>query len=598
MLTIFSILQKYIAGVMSISMALTTSLTGTVGDYAGLQKKAWETNPSKTETTINLSVDLAAIEEQFDADFNLEEIPEIPGLLSDGKLNFSAELYTFSDVENMKFALSFTENLDDGYAIYLDSQGVAVAPGIVETVIDVLPAVDKEFEDVNSVYDEYFADNGMYFTWESIFGTDEIFDEESAEVENIVGMVISDVVEIMTKEENIKLYTELMKPVLEPVGKYYSEKTVDGVKVYTCKMNGIEMLTYLSEMYDVMYSEEMANNLFDYIIALVDDVDYRKYLQLLANETGLELPAEMTNEVIAAMIKTEIETFRAEFIETMVQFSDFGMTDMLKVIITGKDETGEYAELLEILPDILPVIKNSYAESTISEKDDAVTESSKIVISNGEKELASLSVDVKTEKYTGEIANSADVVPFDKTVDFEEIDNKLGYKDAVEKGVQSVEISWNSYMYPDENELHINYPYFYVTYNTKMLDSIISNPAFEAMDEEYKQAIIQVYENEYEFKYCGTTAHLIDNSVYLPLRRIMENAGYEVSWDGEARKAYVTVDGEKIEMTGVIVNDRTFVKIRDFEKLGATVDYSEDFYYEEAYNDFDKECYVTITFAK
>jgi len=78
----------------------------------------------------------------------------------------------------------------------------------------------------------------------------------------------------------------------------------------------------------------------------------------------------------------------------------------------------------------------------------------------------------------------------------------------------------------------------------------------------------------------------------------MENCGYEVSWDGEARKAYVTVDGKKIEMTGVIVNDRTYVKIRDFEKLGATVDYKEEMITENAYNDFYKNCHVTITFAE
>ena len=597
MQTIFSILQQYIAGVMSISMALTTSLTGTVGDYAELQKKAWETTPSKTETAINLTVDLAAIEEQLDADFSLEELPEIPGLISDGKLEFSAQLYTYSDPENMKYALSFTDDLSDGYAVYFDSQGIAVTSGVVETIIDVLPTVESEFEDINSVYDEYFADNGMYFTWEAFFGTE--FDEESAETADIVGMVISDAVEIMTKEENVELYTELVAPILEPVGKYYSEKTVDGVKVYTCKMNGLEMLTYLSEMYDVMYSEEMANNLFDYIIALVDDIDYRKYLQLVANETGSELPAEMTNEFLAAMIKMEIEVLREDFVNAMVQAADFSMTDMFKVIITGKDESGEYSELIEDLPYILPIIKNSYAESTISEKDDAVTESSKIVIGNGEKELASLDVTVKTEKYTGNIANSADVVPFDETVDFEEIDNKLGYKDAVEKGVNSIDISWNSVMTPEDGELDIYSYGFQVNYNSKVIDSIKNSPEFKALDEETQADILAMYdENEYEYKYSSSNIELIDNSVYLPLRRIMENAGYEVSWDAEARKAYVTVNGEKIEMTGVIVNDRTFVKIRDFEKLGATVDYSEDFYYEAAYNDFDKECYVTITFAK
>ena len=95
-----------------------------------------------------------------------------------------------------------------------------------------------------------------------------------------------------------------------------------------------------------------------------------------------------------------------------------------------------------------------------------------------------------------------------------------------------------------------------------------------------------------------SSAELIDNSVYLPLRQLMENAGYEVSWDGEARKAYVTVDGQKIEMTGTIVNNKTYVKVRDFEKLGATVKYEETIHSSNAYNDFSKSCYATIIFKK
>ena len=99
-----------------------------------------------------------------------------------------------------------------------------------------------------------------------------------------------------------------------------------------------------------------------------------------------------------------------------------------------------------------------------------------------------------------------------------------------------------------------------------------------------------------EYNTLDTSAKLIDNSVYLPLRRLMENAGYEVSWDAEARKAYVTVDGNKIEMTGTIVDNKTYVKVRDFEKLGAKVDYEETIYYADAWNDFSKSCYATITF--
>ena len=66
-----------------------------------------------------------------------------------------------------------------------------------------------------------------------------------------------------------------------------------------------------------------------------------------------------------------------------------------------------------------------------------------------------------------------------------------------------------------------------------------------------------------------------EQRVYLPLRQVLETAGFGVEWDQATSKAYAIVNGQKVEMTGTIYNDRTFVKIRDFEKIGATVEYIE-----------------------
>ncbi|WP_326908653.1 copper amine oxidase N-terminal domain-containing protein [Sedimentibacter sp. MB31-C6] len=68
----------------------------------------------------------------------------------------------------------------------------------------------------------------------------------------------------------------------------------------------------------------------------------------------------------------------------------------------------------------------------------------------------------------------------------------------------------------------------------------------------------------------------IDNSIYLPLRFISESFGEEVDWDNENKKAYIIRDEEKIEMTGVIIDSNTMVKVRDFEKLGYKVDYIQE----------------------
>lgn len=68
---------------------------------------------------------------------------------------------------------------------------------------------------------------------------------------------------------------------------------------------------------------------------------------------------------------------------------------------------------------------------------------------------------------------------------------------------------------------------------------------------------------------------LIEDRVYLPLRYIGENFGEEVQWDNENKKAYVIRNNEKIDMTGVLIDSKTMVKVRDFEKLGYKINYNQ-----------------------
>lgn len=64
-----------------------------------------------------------------------------------------------------------------------------------------------------------------------------------------------------------------------------------------------------------------------------------------------------------------------------------------------------------------------------------------------------------------------------------------------------------------------------------------------------------------------------ENSSYLPLRFISEALGEKVEWNQKEQKAYILQGDKKVTMTGKVVNDRTYVKVRDFEKLGYRVNY-------------------------
>lgn len=69
---------------------------------------------------------------------------------------------------------------------------------------------------------------------------------------------------------------------------------------------------------------------------------------------------------------------------------------------------------------------------------------------------------------------------------------------------------------------------------------------------------------------------LQDRQLYLPLRSVAEEFGETVSWDQQAKKAYIVRGDRQIEMTGILKDGKTYVKVRDFEKLGYGVSYEYD----------------------
>ncbi|WP_352400597.1 copper amine oxidase N-terminal domain-containing protein [Anaerotignum sp.] len=64
-----------------------------------------------------------------------------------------------------------------------------------------------------------------------------------------------------------------------------------------------------------------------------------------------------------------------------------------------------------------------------------------------------------------------------------------------------------------------------------------------------------------------------DGRVYLPLRMICEAMGETVEWNKDDKTAYVVREGGKTAMDGVLQDGKSFISVRDFEKLGYTVDY-------------------------
>ena len=83
-----------------------------------------------------------------------------------------------------------------------------------------------------------------------------------------------------------------------------------------------------------------------------------------------------------------------------------------------------------------------------------------------------------------------------------------------------------------------------------------------------------------------------DGRAYLPLRLLAEILGEEVGWESSTKTPFVMKDGERIDMKGKLKDGRAFVGVRDFEKLGYTVEYT--FHKDESNDLFSyKEAVIT-----
>lgn len=66
-----------------------------------------------------------------------------------------------------------------------------------------------------------------------------------------------------------------------------------------------------------------------------------------------------------------------------------------------------------------------------------------------------------------------------------------------------------------------------------------------------------------------------DGRVYLPLRVICEAMGETVEWNNTEKKAYIVRADAKTAMEGIVQNGKSFISVRDFEKIGYTVEFQK-----------------------
>ncbi len=100
----------------------------------------------------------------------------------------------------------------------------------------------------------------------------------------------------------------------------------------------------------------------------------------------------------------------------------------------------------------------------------------------------------------------------------------------------------------------------------------IFNDKSYVMDEKIELAVISIPQ-EHKFGFMSDFLEK-DGSRYYPLRQIGEVLGHEVGWSDAGQTAYVVNgEGARVSFTGIEKDGTTFIKIRDFEKIGYTVEW-------------------------
>ncbi len=589
------VVKPLVALFLSLCMTIGAMFTGPMGNYQLLMLKSIGTDPVHEhldyEVSTNLSFIASLVGADITSDGTLASL-QAAGIADEkGMVSVKGDVDTYFDLGNAKLAIEFGNETGADYGIYLAPTALAVSPDLTRDLLSNTSIFGKDTADA---YAKHLSGYGIYLGFDEI--TDLAIPAEDANLVtanlNLVKSALEDTFKAMSTEESLAALRKICEFSESLTKDFYTEATVDGVKAYTCSYNGKQYLEIFAKELELMSSEEYINA----YVAVMDSMMKALDMEKLLTESG-KLAGASDEEIKAAIeqYKAEMQEidFKTIFSEELKSTNEI-FVPFLNALITGEGLTELFGENAQIVAALLPIIHGSSLTSTIYEKDGKIFENFGLNLGTAELPILSVKYTSTTEKYDGEIKSPESAVPFGVRLTEEVLENKVGFESAKAKGVGSIEIEWDSKMAPDYAEAEIGASMLYVNYKTTQWQAI---DADETLTAEQKETYKQYFdETELEYSILDTSAKLIDNSVYLPLRRLMENAGYEVSWDAEARKAYVTVDGNKIEMTGTIVDNKTYVKVRDFEKLGATVTYEETIYYADAWNDFSKSCYATIAF--
>lgn len=433
-----------------------------------------------------------------------------------GYLNLARELSKLKQFQfenNTSFEIS-EEAADDNYSVSLELSGEA------------------DIEDLDSIYmnlDLDFSINGLKTAGPINFVIDQ----------NKVYVSKNLVLEMLTFDDMLNDEEE-------------SSEVIEDI--YSNSLKDVEyiMLADLEEYYDVDYKENydaMQEDAFSYITAAFKGFD-SKVITKISGGYSMKLTPQSTVEFIKRLVSYMCDNRERVFDETVkyveklyssTSFEDMTEEEKEELIAELKDSRQDFYDFLDeaelmleqdILSEYEAMVDGSQIKQDIYKSGSSYVEESYAKIVYEGIEFINLSS--KTTVTPAAVTKKSVEGGFITAEELEEIYNRT---ENMLNPAQTMSIQW----YSDD-------------YDTQ-IDITRKNGKTDWDSQPYT---------------------IVDNRVYLPLRYIGETFGEEVYWDNDARKAYVLRGDLRIDMTGIIVDSRTMVKVRDFEKLGYKINYTQD----------------------
>lgn len=410
------------------------------------------------------------------------------------------------------------------------------------------------------------VDDSLYDVMQSLNGTDTVSDgAESADKGE--EKLINNIKSALTDGITVDYYSKTMATDDNYIAEFSDEITFNGI---TEKISGVMdsnsgiylSPSSISSIAHIVKSLDTENYLefdADSITKAMSKMENGgvRYVSISDAEMPFDTTASIDDESIAQLTDMfsdidlgDIISIRGNGVHiefTGMQFIDIAGKVANKLISNEEHELNIKEDLLKSAEDgdgsvsaLIELLESSVCKSDITSENGKIKSETELTVGMyGKNILKVTDISTSIERTNDMTYNASDSSQFKS---YNEAVNMIMYEDAVSKGVKSVDISW----YPDE----------YVQESDNVFSGTSKCTIYYSDDScktDYYNYIIE------------------DDRIYLPLRDITERCGYEVTWDGS--KAGVIVDGNNVEMSGIIHNDRTYIKIRDFENIGVVVNY-------------------------